>query len=140
MTKTIQQSELFDASPRELYDIYLDPKRHAAFTGGPVKISAKPGSKFDAFGGMLSGRMLLAVPGKLIVQLWRSSNFKKSDPDSILILIFSSRGKRGRIDMAHVNVPTQDHAGVTKGWPKYYWKPLRAYLKQATKSPRRKNR
>jgi hypothetical protein len=39
-------------------------------------------------------------------------------------------GERGRIDLAHVNVPKHDFRGVTEGWPKYYWKPLRHYLKQ----------
>jgi activator of HSP90 ATPase len=130
MTKPIIQTVKFPASAQQLYDIYLDPKRHAAFTGGPVKISAKPGSKFDAFNGMLSGSTVVAVPGKLIVQRWRSMHFKKTDLDSILILTFSKEGKQGRIDMVHVNVPVQDHKGVTGGWKKYYWTPLRAYLKK----------
>lgn len=129
MSEAIQQTVRFAATARELYDLYLDPKRHSAFTGGPVKISARPGSRFDAFGGMLTGRMLLTVPSRLIVHQWRSVNFKKSDPDSILILVFTQEGKQGRIDLTHVNVAPQDHAGVQKGWRKYYWAPLRAYLK-----------
>ncbi|MGA2582351.1 MAG: SRPBCC domain-containing protein [Tepidisphaeraceae bacterium] len=129
MTPTIQQSVHFPASVKELYDIYMDPRKHSAFTGGPVKISPKPGSKFDAFGGMLSGVTLAAIPGKLIVQRWRSHLFHATDPDSILILYFTQTGKRSRIDLAHVNVPKHDHKGVTDGWKKYYWDPLRKYLK-----------
>jgi activator of HSP90 ATPase len=132
MTKPIVQTAKFPASARQLYDIYLDPKRHSAFTGAPVKISSKPGSKFEAFNGMLSGSMLVAIPGKMIVQRWRSMHFKKSDLDSILILTFSQEGKLGRIDLVHVNVPVQDHKGVTGGWKKYYWGPLRGYLKRAS--------
>lgn len=112
MTKPILQTARFPASAQELYDIYLDPKRHSVFTGHPVKISPKPGSKFAAFNGMLSGSTLVAIPGKLIAQSWRSTNFRKTDLDSILILTFSQEGKQGRIDMAHVNVPAQDHKGV----------------------------
>jgi activator of HSP90 ATPase len=130
MTKPIVQTARFSASARELYDIYLDPKRHAAFTGGPVKISAKAGSKFDAFDGMLSGTMLAAIPGELIIQRWRSMNFEKSDPDSILVLSFSQDGKQGRIDMVHIGVPVQDYKGVTDGWKKYYWDPWKGYLKK----------
>jgi activator of HSP90 ATPase len=128
--KTIEQSVRFSASARQLYDIYLDPKRHAAFTGGRVKISSKPGSAFNAFDGMLSGATLLTVPGKLIVQRWRGYHWKKTDLDSTLILHFVQDGKRGRIDLVHVNVPTHDFAGVTGGWKKYYWKPLTAYLRK----------
>ena len=74
--------------------------------------------------------MVVAIPGELIVQRWRSMNFKKGDPDSILVLSFSQQGKQGRIDLVHINVPTQDYKGVTNGWRKYYWVPLRGYLKK----------
>jgi activator of HSP90 ATPase len=130
MTKTIEQSVRFPVSAQELYDLYMDPALHAAFTGAPVKISAKPGSKFLAFDGMLEGTTVSTLPGKLIVQRWRSMMFKPDDPDSILVLYFVQEAKRGRIDLAHINVPQHDHAGVTHGWDKYYWKPLRAYLKR----------
>jgi len=130
MTKPIVQSVTFTASARELYDLYMDPKLHAAFTGGgKVKISPKPGSPFSAFNKMLSGTTLAAIPGKLIVQRWRSHLFKKTDPDSILVIYFSQDGKRGRIDLTHVKVPEHDHAGVTQGWETYYWKPLTKYLR-----------
>lgn len=129
MLRTIEQSVYFPASAQLLYDIYLDPERHAAFTGAPVKISAKSGSKFSAFDGMLSGETIATIPGKLIVQRWRSSQFKPEDLDSVLILTFVQGGKRGRIDLVQVNVPEHDHDGVNNGWEKYYWKPLRDYLK-----------
>jgi activator of HSP90 ATPase len=115
--------------------MYLDPAKHAAMTaGGAVKISAKPGSKFTAFDGMLSGITIAAVPGKLIVQRWRGSHWADSDPDSVLVLNFSDEtgngAKKARIDLAHVNVPKHDRADVTQGWKHYYWKPMRAYFKK----------
>jgi len=32
---------------------------------------------------------------------------------------------RRRVDLVHVNVPENDHQGVTDGWEHYYWQPLR---------------
>ncbi len=129
MIKPIVCSVKFKASANQLYDLYMDPRRHAAFTGGgKVKISPKPGSPFAAFGGMLSGTTLAADPGKLIVLRWRSCEFHKTDPDSILIIYFTDEGKQGRIDLVHINVPPHDHAGVTSGWKTYYWNPLKKYL------------
>lgn len=130
MLKTVEQSVRFSAPAAELYDIYLDPVRHAAVTGAPVKISAKPGSKFTAFNGMLTGQMLYTIPGRQVVQRWRSCEFYDTDADSILILTFVPVGNKSRIDMVHANVPKQDFKGVTEGWKKYYWQPLRKYLKQ----------
>lgn len=128
MTPAIQQSITLPASPEELFKTFLDSKKHSAMTGMPTKIGRKVGSKWSAFGGSIWGRTLMIVPGKLIVQSWRSSAFKKADPDSILLVTFNKVPEGGRIDLMHVNVAPQDHKGVTEGWKDYYWKPWRAYL------------
>jgi activator of HSP90 ATPase len=128
MTPAIQQSITLPASPSELFKTFVDSKQHSEMTGMPVKIGAKVGSKWSAFGGSIWGRTLLIVPGKMIVQSWRSSMFKKSDPDSILVVTFSKAPRGGRIEVIHVNVAAQDYKGVTNGWRDYYWKPWRAYL------------
>jgi activator of HSP90 ATPase len=125
----IQYTVRFNATARELYDLYIKPELHAAFTGAPVKIGARTGSRFSAFGGQIWGVMLFADPGRMIVQRWRSTHFLEADTDSILILTFTQESNRGRIDLQHLNVPKQDHAGVTNGWEKYYWKPMHAFLK-----------
>jgi len=128
MTDAIQQTVEFEASPKTLYSLYIDSAKHTKTTGAPAKVSAKVGGAFRAFAGALSGKNLLLVPGKMIVQSWRSTSFKKSDPDSILVLTFSKTATGARVDLVHVNVPEHDHKGVTNGWPKYYWNPWRAYL------------
>lgn len=130
MPKTIEQSAIFPAAAPRLYDMYLDPKMHEAITGSPVTISSETGSRFQAFNGMLSGTMLYTVPKRLIVQTWRSGNWRAEDIDSILVLTFSPSGEFGRIDLVHVNVADQDIQGVTEGWEKYYWTPWRKYLQQ----------
>ena len=128
MLRIVRQSVVLPASPEALYAMYLSPLRHAAITGGPVRIGARAGSRFSAFGGALSGRMLQTIPGRLVVQAWRSSAFHDDDPDSTLNLRFLPAGrKRGRIDLVHVNVPPHDYHGASTGWRKYYWRPWRAY-------------
>jgi activator of HSP90 ATPase len=128
MTKAIQQTVRFSAKPEELFELYMDSKKHSAATGGAVVISRKHDGKFTAWHGQLSGRNLLIVPGEMIVQSWRAISWKPSDPDSILILRFSKAPGGGQVDMVHVSVPEHDHKGVTKGWPHYYWEPWKKYL------------
>jgi activator of HSP90 ATPase len=128
MTRAIQQSVVFKASPRTLYEMYMDSRKHSAATGGVARINRKPGGRFTAWNNMLCGRTLLAVPDKMIVQSWRSVMFKPGDPDSILVICFSKVARGARVDLVHVNVPVQDHRGVNKGWPAYYWKPWKRYL------------
>lgn len=128
MRSVITQSVVLAAPADELFNTYLDPDRHADLTGGPVTISAAPGSPFSAFGGSLSGSTLAVIAPLMIVQSWRSENFDDSDPDSTLILTFTPEGKHGRIDLVHLDVPPQDYDGVDEGWELYYWAPWRERL------------
>jgi activator of HSP90 ATPase len=116
------------ASPGRLYDMYLDAKTHAAFTGSPVTIEPRAGAVFSAFDGMLSGKLLHIEPRRLIVQTWRSGNWPKDAMDSVLILTFSPHQDGGRIELVQINVADEDFAGVCQGWEKYYWTPWREYL------------
>jgi len=108
--------------------MYLSPGAHGAITGAKVVISARSGSRFSAFNGMLRGRTLYTVSGRLIVQAWRSAGWRKGDLDSTLVLRFTPNGRSGRIDLVHANVPDHDYRGVNNGWKKYYWRPWRRYL------------
>jgi uncharacterized protein YndB with AHSA1/START domain len=127
--RTIQLAVTLPAAPGELFDMYLDPKSHAAFTGAPVSIGAQAGAEFQAFHGALRGTILQIVPKRLIVQSWRASQWTKRDIDSTLILTFWPEGGGARIELTHVNVADHDFAGVSQGWETYYWTPWRAYLK-----------
>jgi uncharacterized protein YndB with AHSA1/START domain len=128
MPRMIQSAAFLPAVPDRLFDMYLDSVTHAAFTGAPVEISARPGARFRAFDDRLSGTILEVSPKRLIVQTWRSINFAPADVDSTLILSFWPQGDGGRIELVQVNVSDQDYAGVSQGWEKYYWTPWREYL------------
>jgi len=126
--RVIKRSVVLPTSAESLYAMYMDPAHHAEITGGAVVISARPGSKFSAFDGTLSGTTLAVVPPRLIVQSWRSKKFHDTDPDSTLILSFVPHGEEGRIDLVHLDVPKHDYDGVKEGWEIYYWAPWRAVL------------
>ena len=128
MRSVIQQTVLLPASPEALFDMYIDPAKHAAITGAQVTISAQPGTPFAAFDGGLSGTTLCVAAPRLIVQSWRSGNFLDTDPDSTLILSFSAHGGQGRIELIHLDVPEQDFQGVTEGWELDHWTPWRDQL------------
>ena len=130
MRNVIFQSVVLPASAETLFDMYLDPAAHSAFTGLPVEIGPATGDPFKAFDGVLPGAMLRVVRPTLIVQSWRSTKFYEDDPDSTLILSFHPEGEQGRIDLAHIDVPDQDYQGVTEGWETHYWTPWRKYLNE----------
>jgi uncharacterized protein YndB with AHSA1/START domain len=133
--RVVQLAAVLPAPPERLFDMYLDPALHAAFTGAPVSIDAQPGVEFRAFDGMLTGRILQVVPKRLIVQAWRSARWAADELDSTLVLTFWPDPAGGRIELVHVNVADADFAGVSQGWEKYYWTSWRAYLERTPASP-----
>ena len=128
ITDVISQTVVFSAPVDVLFRMYLDATEHEAITGAPVTIGATPGAKFSAFEGALTGTIQAIVTPSLIVQSWRSTDFKPTDPDSTLILSFTSTADGGQIDLVHINVPDHDRDAVIEGWNKFYWTPWRAYL------------
>jgi activator of HSP90 ATPase len=130
MTPVIEQSVSFPkVTPADLYELFMDSAKHSAATGMPAKIRRAVGGKWSAFGGMILGKTLAFVPNRMIVQAWRSSAWKKTDPDSILVVHFEKSPGGAQVHLAHVGVPSYDHKGVTQGWKKYYWEPWKVYLK-----------
>ena len=130
MMPVIHSGDIFQtATPAQLYGLFMDSTKHSAATGARAKISRKVGGKWTAFAGALSGKNLLLIPNRTIVQTWRSTGFKKRDPDSILVVSFEKvPGGGAKVELFHVGVPEHDHKGVTEGWPKYYWGPRKKYL------------
>jgi activator of HSP90 ATPase len=128
MPRTIIMAASLPATPDKLFDMYLDPVVHAAFTGLPVTLETHAGGAFRAFDGMLSGKILHIEPKTLIVQTWRSGNWPLTAMDSVLTLSFWPAQDGARIELVHANVPEEDFAGVSQGWEKYYWTPWHDYL------------
>jgi hypothetical protein len=58
MRSIVSQSVLLPPPAAGLFEMYMDPPRHAAITG-------EPGSTFEAFGGSISGVMLQVTQPRL---------------------------------------------------------------------------
>jgi activator of HSP90 ATPase len=132
MSKTIQQTIEFEGvTPEELFEIYVDAKKHAAAIGAPVTMSRRLDVEFSAFGsGFVRGRNLHIVDQRQIVQTWRAQAWKESDPDSILILAFEKSPGGARIELLQASVPDHAFRTISDGWTKMYWDPWRAYIRE----------
>ncbi len=131
MPKTIHQSVEFRASPEELFDIYMDSKKHAAAVGAPASIGRRAGGTFWVFGrNAVRGRTLLIVPKRLVVQTWRAQLWKRSDLDSVLTLAFHKHGRGARIELVQALVPDRLFDIIDAGWWTRYWEPWREYLRR----------
>jgi uncharacterized protein YndB with AHSA1/START domain len=88
-TKTLHQTVKFKASPKQVYEMLMDSRKHRSLSGMPAKISRRVGGKFTAWGTHISGFNLALLSGSKIVQAWRAAGWW---PDHYSIAIFDTPG------------------------------------------------
>src|SRR5260221_13257744 len=71
MSKIIHQELIFKATPKLIYEMFMNSQLHAEFTGGPAAINREVGGAFWCHGGRIEGRNIELIPNKRIVQAWR---------------------------------------------------------------------
>jgi len=133
---TIRQTALVDATPLEVYEAYVDPKKHAAFTGQSASGAAKVGAKFTAGDGYITAKHLELKRGKKIVQEWTTSEWPEGFPPSLLQLSLKAKGNKTELTMVHSEVPEEQVDYYAEGWQEFYWKPMKEYFaKKAKRTP-----
>lgn len=128
MTFAFTVSAVIPASSKEIYDAWLDGRRHAQMTGsGTARGSTRVGGKFAAWDGYIAGRNLVLVPGKRIVQSWRTTEFSDADADSRIEISLAKTARGTRLTLRHSNVP-DSHTGYKSGWVTHYFEPMKHYF------------
>ncbi len=127
MSKKIELKVRLDATPEEVYKAWLNSRMHGAMTGQTASITARRGASYKAWGDYITGKNLELVPNEKIVQTWRSSDFKKSDPDSIIEIRLKSAGKGCELTLIHSDIPP-DQPDYAEGWRDFYFKPMKEYF------------
>jgi activator of HSP90 ATPase len=120
----------------EIYDAWLDSFAHSEMTRAAADMSNIVGDEISAWNGNITGRNLALVPGKCIVQSWRSPLFSDDHEDSIVTLTFEETNSRAtRVTLIHRNVPDGQTIYEHGGWQEHYFKPIKAYFaKRRSKS------
>ena len=75
MCKTIKQKVKFRLPPEQIYQLLSDSKLHSDLTGEKAVISKDVGGPFSTHNGHTSGVNVELVPGKRLVQAWRTVDF-----------------------------------------------------------------
>ena len=119
-------SDFLPASPRAVYDAWLDSRAHSAMTGAKATASTKVGGQVSSWNGYASGVNLELVPGKRIVQSWRTTDFKAGDPDSRLSIFLRPAKGGTRIVLIHSRIARDD--GYKDGWREFYFEPMKKYF------------
>lgn len=131
--RTLKQKVIISAEPDEVYEAFIDGKKHSEATGGKATSESKVGGKFTAWDGYIFGKHLELEKGKKIVQEWATTEWPKGYPPSIFELKFKKVDGGTEIEMTHSKVPEEQADDYDQGWEDYYWKPMKEYFKNKNK-------
>jgi activator of HSP90 ATPase len=129
--KSIEQEIIIKSSPHEIYEAFMDSKKHSKFTESKAKVSREIGGSFSIFEGSLSGKNVELIQDKKIVQTWRGDgeNWPKGYYSTIT-LILEPIDQGTLIKFTQIDIPEASYESVKEGWDTYYWGPLKEMLEK----------
>ena len=128
-TKNIKQTVSFKATPAELYELIMDPKKHAELTGSKVKMGKGVNGKFEVFDGYCHGYNIELSEGRKIVQAWHfAEDGWPDDHFSTCTFEFKKAPGGTKLVFTQTGVPEHKVESLKGGWKEFYWDKIRAYL------------
>ncbi len=129
-TRTVTQKVVIPASPSEVYEAFMDAKKHSEFTKSKATGRAVVGGKFTAWDGYISGRNIELEKDKRIVQEWVTTDWPEGYAPSRVEFTFKAVDGKTELTMVHSDVPAEQEKELAQGWVDFYWDPLKAYFKK----------
>ena len=128
-TTTIRQIIFIPATPDEVYDAFLDEKKHTEFTGAKASVDPRIGGEFTAWDGYILGKNLDLVRGIRIVQEWKTTEWPDYPP-SVVEFSLKQKGNGTEVTIIHSKVPLEQAESYRQGWIDFYWEPMKKYFKK----------
>lgn len=129
-TQTIKQGCMLPGTPHQVYELWLDSKKHSAFTNGAAKLSRKIGGSFATFDGWASGKNIELIPDKKIVQSWRGEDWPEGHFSLLTVKLLPAANKSTKLMFTQTEVPTSVAKSIAQGWKDYYWEPMNEFLRK----------
>jgi len=133
MSKPIQQTVIFKASPHDVYEALMDSKKHAAFTGSKARISRAVGGRIMAYDNYITGKNIALAPDRKIVQDWRAVDWPAGYFSQITFEL-TPVPEGTRLDFTHAGLPEGTEEEFTQGWIENYWEPMKVFLEKASEA------
>jgi uncharacterized protein YndB with AHSA1/START domain len=128
MAKTIRQTVTLAGSPAEVFEMLMDSRKHARFTGGAASISRRVGGKVSAYDGYATGVNLELVANRKIVQTWRASDWPEGVASTVTYMLTKVKGGT-KLRFTQSGIPENQVSAISQGWREYYWTPLKTALR-----------
>ncbi|MBI4426822.1 MAG: SRPBCC domain-containing protein [Candidatus Kerfeldbacteria bacterium] len=94
---------MLPGTPHQVYELLMDEKQHASFSGGEASISQKVGGAFSTFDGWASGKNVELIPDKKIVQTWRADDWPAGHYSTITIKLLKAPRAKSRTPLRSIS-------------------------------------
>ncbi|OGY28529.1 MAG: hypothetical protein A3F33_03085 [Candidatus Woykebacteria bacterium RIFCSPHIGHO2_12_FULL_43_10] len=126
--KTINQTYVIKATPKEIWRALVDPDHIEVWSGGKAKMSDKQGVPFELWDGDIYGTNLEVVTNKKLVQEWYGGDWDK--PSKVTFVLTALGPEQTQVALLHENVPDKEAHDIEDGWKRYYLGEIKKYLEQ----------
>ena len=109
--RSIEITETYFASCRDLYECFTDMGRVRAYTGSAAEIDAKPGGNFSMFGGSIEGKFRSLEPFTSIDMDWRFSSWPDGATSRVIITIEEKEKGSVTLHLKQSGIPDADRYG-----------------------------
>lgn len=130
MSKNITQKVVFEAKPHEIFELLMDQKKHAAFTGDKAKVERGVGGMTSAYDGYLTAINVEIVKDKRIVQAWRAEDWKKGEWSIVTYALAPAGRSKTALTFTQSGIPEKSAKSIALGWKDYYWKPMATFISE----------
>ena len=125
---SIHQEVTIHANPAAVYDVLTNSEAFARMTGGrTADISKEVGGAVSMFGGDIRALNVELLPGKRVVQAWRSYRWPEG-VYSIVRFELTPAGTDTRLVFDQAGYQQEAEEMLTGGWDKMYWQPMNTML------------
>ncbi|KAG7673402.1 hypothetical protein Ndes2526B_g03152 [Nannochloris sp. 'desiccata'] len=110
-SRSIEITENYYASCKDLYECFTDTNRVRAFTGSPAEINATPGGSFSMFGGSIEGTFRELIPHSSIDMDWRFSSWPDGATSRVVISFEEKEKGSVTLHLKQTGIPDSDRYG-----------------------------
>nr|ADD38849.1 Activator of 90 kDa heat shock protein ATPase homolog 1 [Lepeophtheirus salmonis] len=124
--KDIQQTETFNCSGEELYNVLTQKSYYQAFFGSEIKMDevAAPGVQFSFLNGNILGEFVELKPYLKIVKKWRINSWPEGHYSRVEITIAQAKDET-KLTLSQTGIPEKEIESTQQGWMSYYWIPIK---------------
>ncbi len=129
MAEKLRLSATIPAKPDEIYESWLDSRKHSEMTGSEAKVLPRINGKFTAWDGYIQGTTIEMEPTRRIVQKWRTTDFPSNSPDSVVEVVLEEVENGTKVVLIHTDIPEGQREDYKTGWKEFYFDPMKEYFK-----------